>query len=146
MKRILSLFLFAVICVASHAEWIETAETDFDVYYVNDNITKDASGYYMVWVKQVPKTNVLAKRRNEYYRKYKKRKYLKYTHTIDLEKIDIYNNRVKCVTITDYASKESIDTVNTEYVTDWEYPIPDSAEDSIMIMAKAIIAYQENDY
>ncbi len=146
MKRIFSLLLFAVICVAVHAEWIEADNSNVSVYYVNDNITKDASGYYMVWTKHVTKSNALAKERKELYRDFKNRKYLKYTHAIDLIKFDLNNNRYKIISITYYASSNAIETLNVEYASDWNYPIPESVGERIMEMVNAIIAYQETDY
>lgn len=146
MKRILSLLLFAIFCMAAHAEWIETAESKDYVIYVNDNITKDYSGYYLVWTKYVAKSSALAKERRELYNIYKKAKCNKFTHRTVMTKYDLKNNKCKTMSIIMYASDEVIESINNEYLFDWEYPVPESVGEGVMEMVKLMVSLQNSDY
>lgn len=139
MKQILSLLLFVTICVVAHAEWLYCGETDTDVYYVNADIRKDYSGYYLVWVKEVTKSSALKQKRQELYRDYKKKGFLKYTHAIAHYKYDLRANCYKYLSLTNYSSGGVISTVQLEYRSNWEYPIPDSVGEDIFDTIDSLI-------
>ncbi len=145
MKRIILLIITSVFCLMAHAEWIEAAETDDYLVYINSEINKDDFGNYMAWFKYVPQTSSLTRIRKGYYREFKKKGYLKLTHFMNLYKYSLRDNKSMLITTTYYASGKPIETVNYDYVSEWQYPVPESLSEAMMEAVKLLVIMQESD-
>ncbi len=140
MKRVFFLLLFVTICVMAHAEWIGVAESNDYIVSINDDITKD-DRYYLVWVKYEAKSSALTKERREFYKDFKKKGFLKYTHFLVLQKFDLNGKRLKNITTVYYASDKVIESFNFEYESQWEYPVPGSLYESTMNAVKTLVNF-----
>ena len=146
MKRIITILLFVTICVIAHANWLEVADTSDYIVFINNDINIDEYGHHLVWFKYVPRTHSLTKIRKDNYREYKKKGYLKYTHHMNLYKYNLRENKSMLLTTTYYASEEPIETINYNYISIWQYPIPESLNEAMMEAVKLLVKMQESNY
>lgn len=110
---------------ATTTKWTEVANSSTSAYYISPkeyNLKIDNEGYYYLTVKLVPFKHSLESQRQEFAERFKNPKLTKYTHSLNLYKIDVDNMRWVPLKITFYANNQILDTVNIEGMFDWFAP------------------------